>query len=65
MNKIEYKWVDVRLGKGESRSEWFKLINPLMKVPAMKTTTGCLMNESLSIMKYLSREYKVDVHWYP
>jgi glutathione S-transferase len=36
MNKIQHSFKEIRIIKGETRTEEFKKVNPLMKVPAIE-----------------------------
>lgn len=54
----------VNLGKGANLSPEFLKINPFHKVPVIEHN-GFSLIESVAILRYLCREFKVDDHWYP
>ncbi|XP_017877162.1 glutathione S-transferase theta-1 [Ceratina calcarata] len=54
----------VNLGKGEHLTSEYKKVNPFQKVPAIEHN-GLNMFESVAILRYLSREFKLSDHWYP
>ncbi|XP_014215774.1 glutathione S-transferase theta-1 isoform X3 [Copidosoma floridanum] len=54
----------VNVAKGEQFKEGYEKINPFRKVPAIEHN-GFNLTESVAIMRYLCREFKVDDHWYP
>ncbi|XP_014262384.1 glutathione S-transferase theta-1-like [Cimex lectularius] len=63
-NKIPFEPVPIRLGKGEHKTEEFKKITPLQLVPVIDDD-GFVVKESVGILRYLSKRYNVDDHWYP
>lgn len=64
VNKINYTPVTINLGKGMNRTPEYKKINPFKVVPTIEHN-GNLIIESIAILRYLCREYRVDDHWYP
>lgn len=50
---VPYEEVLIDLAKGEQQEPEFLKINPLGKVPVLKTDDGVLINQSLSIVEYL------------
>lgn len=50
--------------KGEHRTEEFRKVNVLMKVPALRDGSFTLA-ESVAILMYLTRKFKTPDHWYP
>ncbi|RLU21362.1 hypothetical protein DMN91_005735 [Ooceraea biroi] len=54
----------INLGKLEHFSPEYEQVNPFKKVPAIEHS-GFKLTESIGIMRYLCREFKVDDHWYP
>ncbi|XP_011876035.1 PREDICTED: glutathione S-transferase theta-1-like [Vollenhovia emeryi] len=54
----------VNLKNLEHYTPEFEQINPFKKVPAIEHD-GFNLAESVGIVRYLSRECKVDDHWYP
>nr|UCR60999.1 glutathione-S-transferase [Aphelinus asychis] len=54
----------VNLSKGEQFQPGFEKIHRFNKVPAIEHN-GFNLIESVAIMRYLCREFKVDEHWYP
>ncbi|XP_077016323.1 glutathione S-transferase theta-1-like [Tamandua tetradactyla] len=63
-NGIPFELRAVELLKGEQFSCTFVQLSPLMKVPVLKDT-DFILNESVAILLYLTRKYKVPDHWYP
>ncbi|XP_074777432.1 glutathione S-transferase theta-1-like isoform X2 [Athene noctua] len=51
-------------GTGQHRTEEFRKVNILMKVPALKDGSFTLA-ESIAILLYLARKFKTPDHWYP
>uniref|UniRef100_A0A8C2TBQ6 glutathione transferase n=1 Tax=Coturnix japonica TaxID=93934 RepID=A0A8C2TBQ6_COTJA len=51
-------------GRGIPRTEEFRKVNVLMKVPALKDGSFTLA-ESVAILMYLARKFKTPDHWYP
>lgn len=49
---------------GQHLSDAFAQVNPMKKVPALKDGDFTL-SESVAILLYLTRKYKVPDHWYP
>ncbi|KAM9622463.1 LOW QUALITY PROTEIN: glutathione S-transferase theta-4 [Trichechus inunguis] len=62
-NGIPFELRTVELLKGQHISDDF-VVNPLKKVPALKDGDFTL-TESVAILLYLARKYKVPDHWYP
>uniref|UniRef100_A0A8D2P8H8 glutathione transferase n=1 Tax=Zosterops lateralis melanops TaxID=1220523 RepID=A0A8D2P8H8_ZOSLA len=50
--------------QGEHRTEEFRKVNVLMKVPALKDGSFTLA-ESVAILLYLAQKFKTPDHWYP
>uniref|UniRef100_G1N6L1 glutathione transferase n=1 Tax=Meleagris gallopavo TaxID=9103 RepID=G1N6L1_MELGA len=71
-NNIPFEFKRVELMKGERgwegvaapRTEEFKKVNVLMKVPALRDGSFTLA-ESVAILMYLARKFKTPDHWYP
>ncbi|XP_058512565.1 glutathione S-transferase theta-1 [Ochotona princeps] len=63
-NCIPFQLHTVELRQGQHLSDAFARVNPLKKVPAMKDGDFTLV-ESVAILLYLARKYKVPDHWYP
>ncbi|KAM9194695.1 glutathione S-transferase theta-1 [Dugong dugon] len=63
-NGIPFELRTVELLKGQHISDDFAQVNPLKKVPALKDGDFTL-TESVAILLYLARKYKVPDHWYP
>ncbi|XP_012787931.2 glutathione S-transferase theta-1-like [Sorex araneus] len=63
-NGIPFEMRTVDLLKGEHFSDAFVQVNSLKKVPALKDGDFTL-SESVAILLYLTRKYKVPDHWYP
>ncbi|XP_032165969.1 glutathione S-transferase theta-1 [Mustela erminea] len=63
-NRIPFELRPVDLLKGQHLSDAFAWVNPLKKVPALKDGDFTLA-ESVAILLYLTRKYKVPDHWYP
>ncbi|KAM5226629.1 glutathione S-transferase theta-1 isoform 1-T1 [Hipposideros larvatus] len=63
-NGIPFELHTVELLKGQHLSDAFAQVNPLKKVPALKDGNFTL-TESVAILLYLTRKYKVPDHWYP
>ena len=62
--KLDYKEKIIDLFKKEQKKEWYKKINPEMKVPAIKDGEHW-MGESLDICRYLIETRKVNTPLYP
>ncbi|NP_001165927.1 glutathione S-transferase T3 isoform X1 [Nasonia vitripennis] len=54
----------INLAKREHLQPGYEKINPLRKIPALEHN-GFKLTESVAILRYLCREFKVDDHWYP
>jgi glutathione S-transferase len=63
-NKIEFVRHELDLMKGEHKSEEYKAINPLQKVPAIIDDNITLF-ESNTINRYLCNSQVVEDRWYP
>ncbi|XP_054399664.2 glutathione S-transferase theta-1 isoform X1 [Pongo abelii] len=63
-NDIAFELRMVDLIKGQHLSDAFAQVNPLKKVPALKDGDFTL-TESVAILLYLTRKYKLPDHWYP
>ncbi|XP_040540717.1 glutathione S-transferase theta-1 isoform X2 [Gallus gallus] len=55
---------ELRVPVGEHRTEEFRKVNVLMKVPALRDGSFTLA-ESVAILMYLTRKFKTPDHWYP
>ncbi|EWS75951.1 glutathione S-transferase, amine-terminal domain protein (macronuclear) [Tetrahymena thermophila SB210] len=66
INKIPVDISEVKILKGQLRSQEYKRINPNMRVPTIKDGKFVLY-ESHAILKYLiaSRAQYIPEHWYP
>ncbi|XP_015922700.2 glutathione S-transferase theta-1 isoform X1 [Parasteatoda tepidariorum] len=64
VNNISFESKVVALRKGEHLTEAFSKINPFRKVPVIDHN-GFVLTESISMIRYLSREYKILDNWYP
>ncbi|CAI2376031.1 unnamed protein product [Moneuplotes crassus] len=62
--EIEYKEHIINPFKGEQKTEWYKKINPKMKIPAIKDGDHC-MGESIDICKYLVETRKLKTPVWP
>uniref|UniRef100_A0A8C3W8F0 glutathione transferase n=1 Tax=Catagonus wagneri TaxID=51154 RepID=A0A8C3W8F0_9CETA len=63
-NGIPFELHTVDLLKGQHLSDAFAQVNPLQKVPALRDGDFTL-SESVAILLYLTRKYKVPDYWYP
>ncbi|XP_004466461.2 glutathione S-transferase theta-1 isoform X2 [Dasypus novemcinctus] len=63
-NGIPFELRPVDLRKGEHLSQGFVQVNPLKMVPVLKDG-DFVLTESVAILLYLTRKYKVPDHWYP
>ncbi|XP_052545340.1 glutathione S-transferase theta-2B [Tympanuchus pallidicinctus] len=63
-NNIPFEFKRVELMKGQHKTEEFRKVNMLMKVPALKDGSFTLA-ESVAILMYLARKFKTPDHWYP
>ncbi|KAI4490937.1 hypothetical protein M0802_010611 [Mischocyttarus mexicanus] len=61
---IPFEAKQVKISKLEHLTPEFEAINPFKKVPVIEHN-GLKLTESVAIVRYLCREYKVDQHWYP
>ena len=64
LNNIPFESRIVALRKGEHLMPEFTKINPLQKVPVIEHD-GFKLTESIAMIRYLSREFKVAENWYP
>ncbi|CAI2377715.1 unnamed protein product [Moneuplotes crassus] len=62
--EIEHEEYVIDLLNGEQTSEWYKKINPKMKIPAIKDGDHC-MGESIDICKYLVETRKLKTPAWP
>jgi glutathione S-transferase len=51
--KLPYKWVDVDIMKGESRTPEFLRLNPMGQVPVIELDDGRALAQSNAIIRYL------------
>ncbi|XP_027569979.1 glutathione S-transferase theta-1-like isoform X2 [Pipra filicauda] len=63
-NNIPFEFKRVQLMKGQHRTEEFRKVNVLMKVPALRDGSFTLA-ESIAILLYLAQKFKTPDHWYP
>jgi len=63
-NGIEFVRHELDLMKGEHKSEEYKKINPLQKVPAI-IEDNLILFESNTINRYICNEKIVEDRWYP
>ena len=65
--KVPFELKEVKIAKLEMRSEEYKKINPMAKVPAIEDTdNGLKLAESHTIIRYLCNKYPNNVgDWYP
>ncbi|NXU01309.1 GSTT1 transferase, partial [Buphagus erythrorhynchus] len=63
-NNIPFEFKKVQLSKGQHKTEEFRKVNMLMKVPALKDGSFTLA-ESIAILLYLVQKFKTPDHWYP
>ncbi|XP_054448636.1 glutathione S-transferase theta-1 isoform X1 [Pteronotus mesoamericanus] len=63
-NGIPFELRTVELIKGQHLSDAFAQVNPVKRVPVLKDGDFTL-TESVAILLYLARKYKVPDHWYP
>ncbi|XP_006874994.1 PREDICTED: glutathione S-transferase theta-1-like [Chrysochloris asiatica] len=63
-NGIPFELRIVELLKGQHLSDAFTQVNSMNKVPALKDG-DFILTESVAILLYLTRKYKVSDHWYP
>jgi len=61
---ISHEYVPIRITAGDNKTEEYKKLNPLGKVPVLQDGDFAL-TESVAIMRYLAREKEVPDHWYP
>ncbi|NXF19307.1 GSTT1 transferase, partial [Rhodinocichla rosea] len=63
-NNIPFEFKRVQLAKGQHKTEEFRKVNVLMKVPALRDGSFTLA-ESIAILLYLVQKFKTPDHWYP
>jgi glutathione S-transferase len=63
-NNIEFVRHELDLMKGEQKSEEYKKINPLQKVPAI-IEDDFILFESNTITRYLCNSKNIEDRWYP
>ncbi|XP_014223496.1 glutathione S-transferase theta-1-like [Trichogramma pretiosum] len=59
-----FESVFVNLMKGEHLKPGFAKLNAFKQIPIIEHD-GFVLTESVAILRYLCREFKVDDHWYP
>ncbi|XP_054711899.1 glutathione S-transferase theta-1-like [Uloborus diversus] len=64
MNQIPFESKLVALRKGEHLTSEFSKLNVFQKVPVIYHN-GFILTESIAMIRYLVREFKVEDHWYP
>nr|AUO28660.1 glutathione S-transferase theta [Lasioderma serricorne] len=65
INKIPFEPCLVNLRKGEQYADFFKnQISRFQKVPVLHDKDFKL-TENVAILRYLTREFQIDDHWYP
>nr|QGA31151.1 glutathione transferase theta 1 [Pardosa pseudoannulata] len=64
LNNIPFESKVIALRKGEHFMPEFTKLNPLQKVPVIDHD-GFTLTESIAMIRYLSREFKVADKWYP
>ena len=69
LHNIPYEFKVINLTKGEQNSEEFRKINPRSQIPAIKYIkddgSDFYLDESATIVRFLSAVYKTDEKWYP
>jgi len=63
-NHIQYQEILIDIFKDEQKTEEFKKINPLQKIPAI-TDGDFNLFESATILRYLCNSRQLDDFWYP
>ncbi|KFM78123.1 Glutathione S-transferase theta-1, partial [Stegodyphus mimosarum] len=63
-NKIPFDPKVIALRRGEHLAPEFKKINTFQKVPVIDHD-GFVLTESIAIIRYLTRHFDVEDHWYP
>jgi len=61
---VPHEHVGVRITAGDTKTEEYKKMNPLCKVPVLKDG-DFVLTESVAMLRYLAREKQVADHWYP
>jgi len=61
---IQHQQMGVRITAGDTKTEEYRKMNPLCKVPVLKDG-DFVLTESVAMMRYLAREKEVADHWYP
>jgi len=63
--EIPHRRIDVDQARGEPKSEQFRAINPIGKVPAIKLEDGRVLSESGAILFYLAQDtaFWPDTAW--
>jgi len=64
VNNIPYEVKEIRIIKGENRTEDYLRINPMGQVPAM-VDHDFVVCESHTILRYLATTKGAPAHWYP
>lgn len=62
--KVDIELKNVNLIEGELRSEWFKKLNPVKKIPVM-VCDGFILAESRAILAYIVNKWHPGSSWYP
>ncbi|MEC7925587.1 MAG: glutathione S-transferase family protein [Thermodesulfobacteriota bacterium] len=57
---LDFESIKIDVFAGENKKDFFKKINPAMKIPVINDS-GIILNESNAILLYLSDKYKSDL----
>ncbi|KAL3162187.1 Glutathione S-transferase theta-1 [Trebouxia sp. C0010 RCD-2024] len=64
INCLKVEECHINVTAGQTRSQDFRKINPLGKIPCLKVG-DFVLSESAAIMRYLAQVNQVPAHWYP